>query len=49
MHTEIKSNPRYPITERAQRMQDVMLVTTFTVWAALIGFVPVMTYRILVN
>jgi len=49
MQTEIKFNSRYPITERAQRMQDVMLVTTFTVWAALIGFVPVMTYRILVN
>ena len=49
MQTEIKFNSRYPITERAQRMQDVMLVTTFTVWAALIGFVPVMTYRLLVS
>ena len=38
---------RYPICPRAQRMQDVMLVSSFALWAMLIGFAPVMTWRLL--
>ncbi|MFB9267042.1 hypothetical protein ACFFWD_28440 [Bradyrhizobium erythrophlei] len=48
MNTEIDHDPRYPICERAQRMHDVLLVSSFAIWATLIGFVPIMTYRLLV-
>lgn len=42
-------NPKYPICERAQRMHDVLLVSSFALWATLLGFAPVMTYRLLVS
>ena len=42
-------NSKYPIYERAQRMQDVLLVSSFAMWAMLIGFAPVMTYRLLMS
>ena len=32
-----------------QRMHDVLLVSSFAVWAILIGFAPVITYRLLVS
>ncbi|CAN7672277.1 hypothetical protein LJR220_006409 [Bradyrhizobium sp. LjRoot220] len=38
---------KYPICERVQRMQDVLLISSFALWAALIGFAPVMTWRLL--
>jgi hypothetical protein len=47
MTTEISHNPKYPICEHAQRMHDVLLVSSFALWAMLIGFAPVMTYRLL--
>ena len=42
-------NSRYSINERAQRIQDVLLVSSFALWAMLIGFAPVMTYRLLMS
>jgi hypothetical protein len=48
MNTEIIHNPRFPTCELAQRMHDVLLVSSFALWAMLIGFVPVMTYRLLI-
>jgi hypothetical protein len=42
-------NPRYPTCERAQRMHDVLLVSSFALWAMLLGFAPVMTYRLLMS
>ena len=35
--------------EHAQRTSDVMLVSTIALWAMLIGFAPVMTYRLLMS
>lgn len=35
--------------EYAQGMQDVLLVSSFAAWALLLGFAPVMTYRMLVG
>jgi len=29
-------------------VQDIMLVSSFALWAMLIGFVPVLTYRLLI-
>jgi len=49
MNTEITHDPKYPACERAQRMQDVLLVSSFALWAMLIGFAPVMTYRLLMS
>ena len=42
-------NSKYPICERAERMRDFLLVSSFALWAMLIGFVPVMTYRLLMS
>lgn len=42
-------NPKFPTCERAQRVHDVLLVSSFAAWAMLLGFAPVMTYRLLVS
>ena len=49
MITEPGHDSRYPSAEYAQRMQDVLLVSSFALWAMLIGFAPLMTYRLLVS
>jgi hypothetical protein len=40
---------KFPIGDYAQSMHDVLLVSSFAVWAMLLGFAPVMTYRLLVS
>jgi hypothetical protein len=47
MTDHIEPNSKFPICEHAQRMHDVLLVSSFALWAMLIGFAPVMTYRLL--
>jgi hypothetical protein len=48
--TELASHDsKYPTSERVQRMQDVMLVSSFALWAMLLGFAPIMTYRLLIS
>ena len=47
MSHHIPPNSKFPICEHAQRMQDILLVSSFALWAMLIGFAPVMTYRLL--
>ena len=42
-------NTKYPICERAERVQDVLLVSSFALWAMVIGFAPVLTWRLLVS
>jgi hypothetical protein len=42
-------NNRYPISELAQRANDVLLVSSFAIWAMVLGFTPVLTYRLLVS
>ena len=38
MSAEISHNPKYPVSaEHVQRMQDVLLVSSFALWAMLIG------------
>ncbi|MBR1225303.1 MULTISPECIES: hypothetical protein [unclassified Bradyrhizobium] len=41
-------NWKFPTCERVQRMQDVLLVSSFALWATLIGFAPVVTWRLLI-
>ena len=45
----ITSNNKFPISELAQRANDVLLVSSFAIWAKVLGFAPVLTYRLLVS
>jgi hypothetical protein len=38
---------KFPFADYAQSMHDVLLVSSFAVWAMLLGFAPIMTYRLL--
>lgn len=49
MTTQSITNAKYPICERAQRMQDVLLVSSFGLWAAVLGLTPVLAYRLLIS
>jgi hypothetical protein len=49
MNTEMSESSRYPSSEHAQQMHDVLLVSSFALWAMLIGFAPVMTWRLLIS
>jgi len=40
---------RFPTSPYAQRVQDVLLVSSFAMWAMVLGFAPVLTYRLLVS
>jgi hypothetical protein len=42
-------NTKFPVCERIQRMQDVLMVSSFALWAVVIGFAPVLTYRLLMS
>ena len=43
------TNPRYPVCARARRMQDVLLVSSFGLWAAILGLSPVLAFRLLMG
>jgi hypothetical protein len=47
-HSNIQ-NARYPISERSQGVQDLVLVWSFGLWAALLGLTPVLVFRLLVG
>lgn len=35
--------------ELAQQVNDVLLVSSFAVWAMVLGFAPVLTFRLLIG
>jgi len=45
---QTSDNWKFPTSENVQRVQDVLLVSSFALWAILIGFAPVLTYRLLI-
>ena len=47
MTTQTIQNARFANSERSQGMQDVLLVSTFGLWAALLGLAPVLAFRLL--
>jgi hypothetical protein len=47
--TQSIGNARYPACARARRMQDVLLVSSFGLWAAILGLSPVLAFRLLMN
>ena len=42
-------NTKFPACERIQRMQDVLMVSSFALWAVVLGFAPVLTWRLLIS
>jgi hypothetical protein len=40
---------KYPSSETVQRVHDVLLVSSFALWATLLGFVPLATCRLLMS
>jgi hypothetical protein len=38
---------KYLYSERAERIQDVLLVSSFGLWAALLGLSPVLAFHML--
>jgi hypothetical protein len=42
----MSGNSNYAIYERAQRTHDVLIVSSVALWAMLIGFAPVVAWRL---
>jgi hypothetical protein len=40
---------KYQVGDLAQRANDVLLVSSFAMWAMVLGFAPVLTYRFLIG
>jgi hypothetical protein len=49
MTTQAVQDTRYPISKYARRMQDVFLVSSFGLWAVLLGLSPVLAFRLLMG
>lgn len=49
MTTQSIINARYPACARARHMQDVLLVASFGLWAAILGLSPVLAVRLLMS
>jgi len=49
MTTQAVQKTRYPISVHARRMQDVFLVSSFGLWAVLLGLSPVLAFRLLMG
>lgn len=47
MTTQSIQHTRYPACERAQRRQDFLLVSSFGLWAAILGLSPVLAFHLL--
>ena len=49
MTTQTIQKSRYPVCGRAQNKQDFLLVSSFGLWALLLGFSPVLAFRLLMS
>jgi len=49
MTTSTIQNSRYPVSGRAKKMQDFLLVSSFGLWAALLGLSPVLAIHLLLG
>jgi hypothetical protein len=47
MTTQSIRNAFYPRAARAETMQDLLLVSSFGLWAVLLGLMPVLAFRML--
>jgi len=49
MTNKTNQNAGYPTSERSQGVQDLLLVSSFGLWAALLGLAPVLAFRLLMG
>jgi hypothetical protein len=49
MTTQTIQNSRDPVCERAERMQDFLLLSSFGLWAMLLGLSPVLAFHLLMG
>jgi len=47
MTTHITGDARYSMCARAQRKQDILLASSFGLWAGVLGLGPVLAFRLL--
>ena len=47
MTTQDIQSGNLPLSAQAERIQDLLLVSSFGLWASLLGLVPVLVYRLL--
>jgi hypothetical protein len=47
MKTQTIHSARHPVFDRAQRKKDVLLASSFGLWAMLLGLSPVLAFRLL--
>jgi hypothetical protein len=47
MTIQVVQVDRYPTSKHAQRMQDIFLLSSFGLWAILLGLAPVLAFRLL--
>jgi hypothetical protein len=49
MTAQAKHNFRYPTCARIQTMQDFFLISSFALWAAVLGLSPVLAFHMLMG
>jgi hypothetical protein len=49
MTAQAKSSPRYPVCEHVQRMQDFLMLSSFALWAGVLGLSPVLAFHLLMG
>jgi hypothetical protein len=49
MTTQTIQNARHPASKRSEAMRDFLLVSSFGLWAALLGVAPVLAFRLLMG
>ena len=49
MTTQTIYDSRYPVSGRTEKMQDFLLVSSFGLWAALLGLSPVLAIHLLLG
>jgi hypothetical protein len=49
MSTQAIQKDNCLICQRAERIQDVLLVSSFGLWAAVLGFLPVLAFGLLMG
>jgi hypothetical protein len=47
MTTQTIQNASDPVSGRTERMQDLLIVSSFGLWAAVLGLGPVLAFRLL--
>jgi hypothetical protein len=46
MSSQTIARSKYPISGQAQRMQDALLVSSFGLWAIVLGLAPALLFRL---